>query len=198
LDAIDPDPKPKHTVSGILLGTAAILLALGLVWAGTIMVRWYLDVREARQCLGRFWVRKIVMTARFEGGEAHKYIRFREDVVGSRPNEYCEDLGGKTAAARKVGAYLARPGESFPKRREAIFILSGCGRAGVRSIISQLSNEDAEVRCAAACALGEIGAEAEEAEPNLELLLNDPDGDTRIATKSAIDYIRWEVGNRRK
>ena len=68
----------------------------------------------------------------------------------------------------------------------------------VASLIYQLRNESADVRRAAAIALGQIGAEAKDAVPHLVDLLKDPGVDVRQAAAEALATISEGLSDKNK
>jgi hypothetical protein len=179
-----PAEKPGHNLRGAILWTAGILLALALAWfVGTVVVPIWQVHRALKGRSSSVWVaRTIRKTAFFENSHSGGGTWLPENLR--------EELGGKENAAKQLRVYLAMPRRLAPKRVEAICVLGACGAHGVRPLIRQLSSTAADMRCAAACALGEIGSEATEAIPFLELLAKDPDGDTQVAAEVAISRIR--------
>ena len=109
-----------------------------------------------------------------------------------------EDLGGPERARRVLLPYLRTPWRSAGRKCAAIRLLGYCGAPAVPALVQALGNRDAEVRHAAAGALGMIGPDAAAAVPALEAATRDADELVPIAARSALEMIRNASGRVRE
>jgi HEAT repeat protein len=122
--AAAPEPPARvHWLRGMILGTVGIVLALGLVWFGTLAV----PIWQVRSVLANF--------------------------VGhpSDAGPGIERLGGPEAAARKVIRYLGLPRRWVPPehRDKALNFLLACGKPAIPGMILLLKDEVEGVRIGA-------------------------------------------------
>ena len=66
--------------------------------------------------------------------------------------------------------------------------------AEIQALVAQLGHADWQARCAAAEALGNLGARAEPAVPLLEEAISDENGDVCLAASDALSKIRRAIG----
>jgi HEAT repeat protein len=99
------------------------------------------------------------------------------------------DLLGTDAEAvlPELEAYLRRRDLHYITRKQAASKLPQCGPKATPLLMMLL--RDKEARSNAASSLGMLGAEAHEALPCLESLLDDPDDDVRAAVRAALHQI---------
>jgi len=169
----EPAPKPLRTWRPMALWSAAILLALGLIWFAAAVVVPFCQVRsivrEFREWPGR---------------------RVEPDLI--YPTDGVPRLGGAHVAARKLDLYLRLPRGLAEHKERAVHLLAYCGAPAVPALIRALSDTDPAVRRAAAAALWWRFPSTEDAIPALELALRDSDAVVREYAEQALKRIRGE------
>jgi hypothetical protein len=176
-DAAGETPPRRRTWLPMAVWTAAIVAALALVWGGASL---YATLREVRTALVEVHARIV---SSIDDGSSEKRI--------SR-------LGGPQRAVRKVALY--RRLSWLPTVRAQVFVkdrgaehnaianlLQECGPAGMRVLIEDLGDKNANVRCWTALALANTEQESREAAVKALIgTVEDPDRDVRWAAMQAL------------
>ena len=132
----------------------------GLVLGGIILVALF--------CA--FFVGPVIQTRRV-------VARHEAGTIGAE--EAVKALGGKERAAGRLTLYLRLPPQLFPHRREAVSLLTGCGRAALPGLILALESEDSYSRWEVTWALRELGPAAAPAVPAMARALAEDDSGLR-------------------
>lgn len=149
--------KPPRIWRPIVLWTAGILLALGIVWPAAQVAS---SLRQVSAVLDEFGP-----------GCSTAPDKFFDEMCPY----YVERLGGAERAAAKLGLYLRMPRRWTEKeyrsyRWVAVTILGYCGRSGVPHLLRELHDQPKlgeRTEESALGALGRIGPEAQETIPDL-------------------------------
>jgi HEAT repeat protein len=161
----DQPVKPLRTWRPMILWTAGILLALGLVWfVGAVAIPVLRLRAEVHETLPDYRM-----------GESSEYYRPGDETTGG----YVHGLGGPERAAEVLANYLRLPGWLAPRKQPAAYVLRHCKQETAGPVLIQVlgTERDGLVRSAAAEALGNFKSEAIAAALRTALL--DPSGRVR-------------------
>ena len=162
----DPPAPPLRTWRPMAAWTAAILLALGLIWfvAAVVVPVW--QVRQA-----------VLKTRKNE---------YLDPALGLK---LVEDLGGPAKAAPKLVLYIRMPKSIAPQCETAAMLLGSCGKAGALQAVELLSSPNLRGRISDACVLDAIwrmGPDGDVAVPAIVPLLQDPSSFIRFKAAAAL------------
>jgi len=173
-----PTP-PDRTRRAVVIATVGIVVILGLAVFYVAVVAplraTHAVVRDFAPT-GRRWIADIEFSALSETD--------RTAVVS---------LGGPEHATRQLACYFRLPRWAGAHRLKTVYLLGCCGSRAVPVLGQALGHTDAELRSAAAWALGEVGPEAAAAVPALIDALDDADVDVRRNTILALGKIRSDT-----
>jgi len=198
-EAGDQPAKPLRTWRPMALGSAVVLLVPLLALAGVAAMA----LRDCHKALSGSLVYDGLFKSPW-GTSSDEYRCFLIPTLGWHDGVLAERMlkellardeflnSKPSAIAWRLRIYLLLPENLAPKRPEAAFALSKCGKLGILPLTRLLSESDAQTRRVAAWSLGQIGSEAAVAIPQLERLSNDPDDLTRRAVREALKKIRGE------
>lgn len=94
-------------------------------------------------------------------------------TYGQIAQQEVEALGGSGQTLAKVRLYLSMPDSLCSHKDIALDLLGWCDESAVPVLIKHVPSRDADERCSALLALGEIGGGAREAYPLIEGALRD-------------------------
>jgi HEAT repeats len=186
-----PSLKPRSRKMYILWAIAlALLLALGASCWLVVVPVW-----RASSALNRISLTRVEMTAAtLAPGGLYNVEMDKGPLTGPRAmsSDKAIELLFKTRGKAIVclRAYLTMPRRFSPRRIEALYVLGHCRAPAVPLLERSLADKNAEVRCAAAWALGNIGPDARHAVPGLRGLLEDEDWYVREAAAEALKKIK--------
>jgi len=160
----------------MVLWSAGIVLALGLVWfVGAVVV----PTLETHRVVKQF-------RSRCSGGKGANDEKADAAIL---------QLGDAETVSRRLGIYLRLPRWTYDEdlRYYAVRLAVSCERPAMKLLGRELRGEDPRERFTAAEGLARIGPDAIAFAPALERALCDPEADVRIAAGYAL--VRIDPGN---